>query len=385
MARLYQSGFELQSAVAGTEFTNNGLTGASAIDTTIKRSGAASLKISPAANNSWIAHRFVAGTIATDIYSRVYIYITVLPAATQVPFILSMFDLDGSSKGGGIILNSDGTLTLNDRLRAQIGSATAALSLNKWYCLELYVKQSATTLTAKLDGVQFATSTSVASTDLYNAVMLGEPSNSYTWTVYFDDWAINDISGSFQKSWCNEGHIVHLKPNATGDSNQWLNTVGGAGAGTDWGLVDEITPNDATDFINTTTLNDVDLFKCETPSFGASTKINTVLIGARFRNDVADAVGAFIVEVEKVTGGTKAVSSNIIPNSVTWKTNNLITAKAYPVVTYQDPDAVNWSLATLSTMQIGVKYTVDGAQKIQVTTLWASVDYSLQGSFFPMF
>src|SRR3990167_7619952 len=78
MARLWSSGAELQSVTNGVEWDTN--TGTLAIDTTIKRSGAASLRINTAGTARYVTHRFRAdSTVRTFV--RFYLYIASAPAA----------------------------------------------------------------------------------------------------------------------------------------------------------------------------------------------------------------------------------------------------------------------------------------------------------------
>ena len=263
----------------------------------------------------------------------------------------------------------------NEQTGTLIGSALSARDTAKWYRLELKVDATtvaSTIVDARIDGVSFASGTTdLTGSDKPQQATFGLSGAATLGDCFFDDIAINDSTGSFQNSWPGAGSIIHLKPNATGDSAQWTPT-----SGDNYTNVDEVTPNDATDLVADSVLNDSDLYNVADSGIGASDTVNVVQVGVRFRNDVADATTQFKVQAEKASGSTIAQSTAITPNSTTWKTNATATPFNYPLTLHQDPDSSNWTQATLDTMQIGVKSTLIGVNKNQVSTVWALVDYT---------
>ena len=366
MARVWQSGFELNSLTANVELTS--LTGTGSIQTSIVRSGSYALRCNPTAATGFILKVLQASDQAIVGYARAYIYIVAYP--DTVNNILT-FQNSASANQGHLRLNPNGTLIIANSTQTQIGSATAALALNQWYMIEL--KNDATTspgtLTGQLGGIQFASGANNVQGSWYQ-FRVGSASSGRTCDLYFDDIAVNDASGSFQNSWPGAGKIIHLKPDAAGDSSQWVPT-----SGANYTNVDEITPNDATDLVSDVVLNESDMYNVAGSGIGSMDTTNVVMVGVRFRNDVADATTQFKAQIEKASGGTISQSAAITPNSTTWKTNGLAAPFTYPIILYQDPDSINWTRDTLETMQIGQKSTLIGVNKNQVSAVWASVDY----------
>ena len=383
MARLWQSGAELNSATTGVEFFT--VSGSPTIDSTIKRSGSYSIKIASLVSGTakGVLHKFVSSTNPGPYWARGYLYIVTLPSASNhIMSFNSSSGTAGTSDRGKITLESDGTLILRDSAGNQIGSASSALSLNTWYMVELKMDRtpaSGSRITeGRLNGSVFATSST--QTDANNlAVSWGgnfdlEAQTQGEW--YWDDLAINDNSGSLQNSYPGSGKIIHLKPNASGDANAWLDTAGSAGTTNNYTLVDEVTPNDATDFIQSTTLNDQDMYNVENSGIAAGDTVNTVGVYSRNRNDTADTAIGFKLQIVKTSGGTITQGTEVIPNTTTWRMHNNTEPRNYMLMTHTDPDAAAWTQSTLDTMQIGAKITTDGTNKIQITALQASVDYT---------
>src|SRR3989304_6058434 len=108
MARIWSSGFELQSVTSGIEWDTT--TNSPAIDLSIKRSGLASLRANPTATTSFIHHVFAASDNNNNTFVRFYLYITNSTDALDTIFALrgSLLPADIAT----IRLNSDRTLEL---------------------------------------------------------------------------------------------------------------------------------------------------------------------------------------------------------------------------------------------------------------------------------
>jgi|GEM_PF-1292370 len=384
MARLWSSGFEQNSL--STEFWAN--TGSPIIQTGIVRSGTYAAKYAVTGGfNSYHQMRFNGVSTPTNkkAYIRAYAYTTSYPTVINNS-LLKIFSYNGSNQLLAVRVKTDGTLILFDLVNsAQVGSASVALPLSSWNRIELsldFTTITATVVTVYLNGTQFATGTvnwSNAASFEPGFLQWGmELASSSTWAVYFDDLAVNDNGGLSQNSLPGEGSIIHLKPNAAGDVNTFATQTGGtAGSSNNFTRVDEVTPDDATSFNGSSTLNQQDLFNVSDSGIGASDTVNVVSVGARLRNNVVDATTAIKLEIEKTTGGTIAQSAAIIANTTTWANNNpSFSNNNYALSTYQDPDGAAWTQSTLDTMQIGYKLTTGGTNRIDVSSVWALVDYT---------
>lgn len=392
MARLYTFGAEMNDLAAGVELTSGSGTN-NTTSSTIKRSGNYSLRVNPSAAFRWFGQVVKSAVGPEQLFVRTYIYIASYPTGSSQCEIIAFWDSVSVTRPVALILSPDGFLVPTFSFPDLSGINRSAqiskkLNLNTWYCVEFassagsYIGGS-----AKLDGETFFKVNPNAPEeylvyDDFDSVYFGAPNVAGTFDVYFDDIAINDTSGTSQTSWPGPGKVVHLLPNASGDSNQWLDTAGSAGTTNNYTLVDETPANDATDLIKSSTLNDVDMYNISQTDINngdvikQGDEINVVEVGCRFANDVADITTAFNVRIEKTTNGTLSESASIVPNSTVWKTNNTTTAKAYPLTTYLDPDSLPWTKEKLDTAQIGAKLTLLGVNKAMITKLWAQVDYT---------
>jgi len=240
MARLWSSGFELNSVTAGMEWTV--LTNSPTIQTTTVRSGTYAMRVNPAGATANLAYDFLASGGGTDnLFLRFYLRIA--SSTNALDDIFRIRDTAAAVNVAGFRLNSDRTLELWDSGNVtQIGSDSSALSVDTWYRIELKYEYHATTptVTGYIDGTSFATGTLVnLGNNNPNRILLGAITAT-TCDLYFDDVAVNDSTGSFQNDLPGEGEIIHLRPNATGDNN----ALGGLGATTNYQSVDEVTPDD---------------------------------------------------------------------------------------------------------------------------------------------
>jgi len=107
MARLWSSGFELQSVTAGVEWLT--ISGSLTIDATTKRSGSASLRVNLSSTDNY----YVASQLgsATQYYVRAYVKIATKPSA-QAFLLGSFFITYPTYVTGGVVVNTDGTLAL---------------------------------------------------------------------------------------------------------------------------------------------------------------------------------------------------------------------------------------------------------------------------------
>jgi hypothetical protein len=385
VARLFTDGFEIASNTNGHSWTN--VVDLAARDTGTVRTGTGSGLINglTSGTESGWGVQFVDSLQNGPFYLRTYFYLTTAPSAdnTIAAFIAGANPTATSTNDAQIRLTSAGALKLFAN-NSQVGSTSSALSTGTWYRIELEVDNSPSAgskiIRAYIDGTQFAGTT--ASSDVggtINGLALGGNLNVEAQTTgvwRFDDVAVNDSSGSFQTGLPGPGNVIVIRPNAAGDSNQFNNTANGAGSSNNYQLVDETSPNDATDMVQSGTLNNLDLYNFEATGLTAAT-VSVVHVHLRRRNNTADATTAVTPIVVKTSGGTQASGVAVSPNTTTWRTGgNAASTVVVPNYTgYQDPDGSAWTPSTLDTMQAGPKITTANVNRIQVSTVWATIDY----------
>lgn len=260
MARIWSTGFELNSTTAGVEFDSTSVSGggAIAISSSTKRSGTYALRTSNAGANgiSEMLFQFASSAGNGPYYLRAYLYVVDIPSAQET--IMNIQD-SGQTVRSRILINTDGSLELQDDTGTKFGSSSSPLSLNTWYRVELSFFNNTGSgkmeCDARIDGTSFASTTISTNTGTVDRVVIGPDSGNNSYDLYWDDIAFNDSSGSFQTSWPGAGGIIHLRPNGVGDNTTWTPT-----AAPNWSNVNEVTPNDATNLVSDSILNDTDMY-----------------------------------------------------------------------------------------------------------------------------
>jgi len=370
MARLHQSGWELQSVTAGVEWDT--ITGSPTINTTIKRSGAASMRANPSSASWYVEHDCAAST--TKKFVRVYVYIATAPSALTDILALGT---SGDAYHARIQLATNRTLELWHNT-AKVGSSSSALSLNTWYRVELTYDDSIAdnTVWGYLDGTQFATGTG-SNAGGNGRVRIGVITST-TADLYFDDFGFNNSTGTPQSNLPGAGSIAHLRPNATGDSQTAGITLTGDTPG--WKCIDDVTPDDNTTYIGfaaTTDTVDVNLDSSATVGIGSGDPITLVAMGWRFSATTAAACNVN-GRVRSASAGTTATSGAINVAVTAWNTHDDGLVKVYNLVSYTDPTtAAAWTPTgtnSLDNAQIGFTSS-DATPDPLITAAWLLVEY----------
>lgn len=386
MARIWTSGFELNSTTANMEFT----TASGTIASSGARNGTYCGAVTSAVSGTFkgFGYQFVSANAVGPYWFRFYLNITSLPNANTT---ISEFQQSGGSANLSVLLTTTGTLELFTTNGAtQIGSASPALSTGQWYRIELKMDDSPASGSKvgelQVNGVVVATSSTLTSTNYTAGVdevfvgvnIIGE--SCTTVNIQFDDLALNDSTGSFQTSYPGDGNVIRYLPSATGDSNAWTAAVGGtAGQANNFTRVNQVTPDDATTYNDSIIANQSDLYICaiQSGTLPVGSTINVVQVGARIANiTAADTTAALKLQIEQKASGTVSQSAAIIPDTLTWSTNSKALPHNYPLTLYQDPTGTNWTTVTIGTMQIGMICSTAHTDPVCVTDIWAYVDFS---------
>lgn len=380
MSRIITSGAELNSLTTNVEV--GGTNGTVSIATDVVRSGSYAYKNS--AMSSGVNNRIQLGiATALDVsFVRIYVYIITLPTAANT-FI--RFNDASNNTRNRVTIDQNGTIAMST------GGTGPALLTGRWYCLEFRFDRSGANGThqfyCRVNGGNEFGSSALTITTTIGRIWIGGNLNATPETQTqgewnFDDIAWNDNTGSTDNWYPGDGKIIRLKPNAAGDANTFATQTGGTvGAANNYTRLSEVTPDDATTFNGSSTLNEHDLVNLENASLPSNANIKLVEVHARHRNSTADTIAAITFELEKASGGTVQSSSAIIPNSTTWKTNNT-NSISYPalIVANNDPDGSKWTPTTIDSAEVGYKLTTapgTGGRRIDVSGIWLQVEYTI--------
>lgn len=381
--RLWSSGAELNTTTANVEIT--GTSGTVSINGTTKRSGDYAFRANPTSSTGTFHKTWANAAQSNKFWFRTYLRIADDPSANT--YIMQI----GSGASGKISVQLTTTSTLqlrNEEDNTNIGSASSALSTNTWYRIEVYVDTttlSSTDAELRLDGASVSSSTAENLAAGIDRLTWGS-SASGTTDLYFDDIAINDSTGRAVDNWPGEGRLVHMQPNADGSNTAW---TGDPSDTNDYDDVDEVTPNDSTDFIRSQTNNQLDDNNLESASnagIGANDAIKLVSLGVRITpcGNASGGPACFFSEVDinweaRITGGGNTEQSGSIPilDSSGWITNDDDSAKLNKITLYDLPgtSTAPWTVTDLDSAQIGVANRDSSGTGFRVSTTWLQVEY----------
>lgn len=381
--RLWSTGAELNDiTTAGTEFFLTSGAGCS-IASTGQRSGSYTTRCTSAASTrQGFVHQFQSSSNAGPFYFRFYLYVDTAPNANNSIFVVSSGTSISSTALVTLYMQSTRELVLFLNGITVVGSPSAALNTGQWYRIEVMVDNTPApglhVVRALIDGTEFAGANDLTMGNYqafrWGTNMLNSGSVS-SGTFLFDDIAVNNTTGTAQTSYPGAGSIVHCHPNAAGDNAATAGLVG---------AIDEVTPNDATDFIELDTdggmTADYNIDAASTCGIDSYDTVNLVQVGVRER---AETVGAesWVLRVKSQASGTVTEGSATTHDDTTWRTNGDQTPQYnYRLTSYTDPQAGgSWTPSLLDTAQIGIR-TTDGNPDVHVSTLWALVEYTDGGS-----
>jgi hypothetical protein len=160
---------------------------------------------------------------------------------------------------------------------------------------------------------------------------------------YLDDVAINDTLGSDDYSWCGDGRIVALKPNAVGASSQWVRD--GTTINTNnYEQVREVVADLATTYVRSNTAFQKDWYNTQDLNLMPEDTIKRIWASAVAREETADA-DKFAVGI--LSGGTEDWSGGLTMTT-SWQR-------------FKGPERLTkpaggaWSQADVNAAQVGIQ------------------------------
>jgi hypothetical protein len=391
MARLVSIGFENNDHDELT-YAGGALYGSPTISSSVKRSGGYAGRISSltsATRMGWLVNTVAAGGLAPTFF-RFYLRIDTAPSAANTIAVFGS-NFPGLSDVLALRLHADRTLRLYAPVgTSEIGAATSPLTTGEWYRVEVMYERSASgadpRVSLRINGTTVVDNVSCPDSGNNNFWALGgnllqEAQTTGDW--FFDDVAVNDNTGSLQNSWCGEGHIVHLRPNAAGANNTWRQNNTTTANGNNYLQVDEVTPDGDSSYQRRNQTGDrIDDFNVTDPGDAGipeGAEVSLVAVGAVVGSTNATATnrqGRFRLRTSG--SGTLVESSAVNFNIVGWAYHNAAASSlvGYQLIQYQNPaTSAAWTRAQLTDIQIGYINHTSSTTEIRVTAVWALVEY----------
>jgi len=239
MATLVMEGFEAGSVEVCSSYNN------ASVSDSHPRTGSYALYVGGLGNYAL----FDLGSGKTEIYLGIAVYVT---GGQHLYTLLELIDSGGTSQ---VSFAVDET---NQTLKAYRGSENEPVfayggfvPLNRYKYIEthLVIHDTSGVCTVKIDGTQVIN----YSGDVCNGgaadikvIRIGTntgAATSYS-DAYYDDFVVNDTTGSYNNSWTGRGGIELLSPNGAGNSTDLT-----ASAGSNYECVDDVPPDDDTTYV----------------------------------------------------------------------------------------------------------------------------------------
>ncbi len=147
-----------------------------------------------------------------------------------------------------------------------LASGSRLMTNDTWYILEMYLKIDDTVgrFVLKINGItdiDFTGDTKPSSYTSFNRLIFYGGANFVGFpTLYIDDIAINDTNGTEDNSWCGDGRVERLFPNADGDMLEWTPSSGSV----HYTMVDEVPEDEDSTFVYTSASMKQDMYQLST-------------------------------------------------------------------------------------------------------------------------
>jgi hypothetical protein len=180
------------------------------------------------------------------------------PLISQLPVLF--YGYNGATKVIALAINADGKL-IWQVADSTVATGTLNYSQSVWHLIDTRVLiGSSGILQVKIDGIMDASysgdTRGNGQTVIDRIIWASGSSLGQYPTHFFDDIALNDTTGGVDDSWCGDGHVEMLVPNADGDLNEWEPSS----VGDHYLMVDERPPDDDTTYVGTTVGEEQEMF-----------------------------------------------------------------------------------------------------------------------------
>jgi hypothetical protein len=162
-------------------------------------------------------------------------------------------------------LNGDGTISMTRNNTALTGgTSTLGISAGSWFYLEWKITIAnaiaANSCKVRVNGVDFINvatgqDTQNSANASANLIALGTMSGVAQAALDFDDLYALDGSGTVNNDFLGDVRVEALYPGGAGTTTQWTPSAGG-----NYACVDDVTPNDDTDYVSSSTVGQKDTY-----------------------------------------------------------------------------------------------------------------------------
>lgn len=196
-----------------------------------------------------------------------------------------------------------GAANVGTLLGSNSGSYTVGTGWHR-YEAKIKIDPSVGTVELRMDGsgtalLSFTSqNTRATSSSFIDVIRKGDCDGGIPNNMDWDDELILDDSGSALNTFLGERKLLTSKPNGAGSSTQFTPSTG-----SNFGCVDDIPPNDDTDYVSSSTANDQDFYTFETMAFASCDFVGQIVRARK------DDVGGRTLQTTLRSGSTNVQSS----------------------------------------------------------------------------
>ncbi|GAA1766259.1 hypothetical protein [Streptomonospora arabica] len=205
-----------------------------------------------------------------------------------------------------------------------------------------------------------------------------------TGAILVDEWAIDDtatpIGPVTNPDYPGEGTIVHLRPNAGGNSADWdVRVGGGGGAAGNYTRVDDLTPDDASSYNAVGSagalVDDLQVTNRVDAGIREDAVVTVLQAGARVGSDGATGDRDLALRLTSPEG-VVTTGATIDAALDGWATNGTASPMLPTITAATNPDTgAAWTVDDLDTIQVGYTTVTSAVTQRRVSAVWVLVEF----------
>jgi hypothetical protein len=273
-----------------------------------------------------------------ELYLRIAVY--PLSFAPGLKWFTAL-DPSGSSICALTSVAQSNQLRLHDSNMNILAYSSILLTQNEWHVLEMYINADSDDFVLLIDGeTAINWHGDFVGPNRVGMLKWGYHAHAFLETpnAYWDDYAVNDTTGTVNNSFPGRGGIEWLGPEAAGNETQFTPV----GAEDNWDCVDERPPDNDATYVTSNTLNAYDLYQLNPPTQTG----NVVTVKCYLRGRLDEAGAGAIAPVFYTNGTLYEGARRELTDVWLYRTQEF----------EQNPVTGNpWTLGELGDLQLGVR------------------------------